>query len=158
MTNKLVVYITGTGNTRRVAEHLADAIGADLREIVSDPPFTDADLDWTNPDSRSSRQHMDRSMRPALAEDPSTDGYDEIFLGYPLWWDTAPREVRTWLEAHDFAGKKLTTFATSSSSTRGALGTQLHDSAPDAQWIDGRRLDVNASEAELRGWAQSLGM
>ncbi|PLS26668.1 flavodoxin [Bifidobacterium anseris] len=66
--------------------------------------------------------------------------------------------MRTWLESHDFAGKTMTTFATSSSSTRGALGEQLHDSAPDAQWIDGRRFDVDANEAELRDWAESLGM
>lgn len=156
MTKKLVVYITGTGTTRRVAEHLASAIGADLQEIIPDPPFTGADLDWTNPNSRSSRQHADRSMRPAIATNPSIDGYSEILVGYPLWWDTAPREVRTWLESHDFAGKTLTTFATSSSSTRGALGEQLHDSAPNAHWVDGRRFDTNASEAELKAWADSI--
>ncbi|WP_242357558.1 flavodoxin [Bifidobacterium pseudolongum] len=156
MTKKLVVYITGTGTTRRVAEHLASAIGADLQEIIPDPPFTGADLDWTNPNSRSSRQHADRSMRPAIATNPSIDGYSEILVGYPLWWDTAPREVRTWLESHDFAGKTLTTFATSSSSTRGALGEQLHDSAPNAHWVDGRRFDANASEAELKAWADSI--
>ena len=156
MTKQLVAYITGTGNIRQVAEHLAAAIGADLQEIVPNPPFTGADLDWTNPNSRSSRQHANRSMRPAIATNPSINGYDKIFVGYPLWWDTAPREVRTWLESHDFAGKTITTFATSSSSTRGALGTQLHDSAPNAHWVDGRRFDVHANEAELKAWADSI--
>ena len=134
MSKQLVVYISATGTTRRVAQNLAKAIDADLAEIVPVPPFTAQDIDWTDPTSRASRQHADRAMRPPISASPSADGYDEIFVGYPLWWDTAPREVRTWLESHDFTGKTITTFATSSSSTRGALGEQLHDSAPDAHW------------------------
>ena len=128
MSKQLVVYISATGTTRRVAQNLAKAIDADLAEIVPVPPFTAQDIDWTDPTSRASRQHADRAMRPPISASPSADGYDEIFVGYPLWWDTAPREVRTWLESHDFTGKTITTFATSSSSTRGALGEQLHDS------------------------------
>lgn len=156
MTNKLVVFYSATGNTARAAQTLADAIGADLAEIVPAEPYTAADLDWRNPDSRTSVEHRDRSMRPTLTNDPSIDGYDEIFLGYPLWWETAPRLVRTWLEGHDFSGKKLTTFATSGSSIRGANGVQLHDSAPSADWHDGRRVTPTAGERELRDWAESL--
>ena len=156
MSKQLVVYISATGTTRRVAQNLAKAIDADLAEIVPVPPFTAQDIDWTDPTSRASRQHADREMRPPVTASPSADGYDEIFVGYPLWWDTAPREVRTWLESHDFTGKTITTFATSSSSTRGALGEQLHDSAPDAHWVNGRRFAANASEAELKTWADSI--
>ncbi|KFI60749.1 flavodoxin [Bifidobacterium cuniculi] len=150
MTNKLVVFYSATGNTARAARTLAEDIGADIAELVPAEPYTAADLDWNDPNSRVSVEHRDRSMRPALANDPSIDGYDEIFLGYPLWWETAPRLVRTWLEGHDFSGKKLTTFATSSMSVRGANGVQLHDSAPSADWVDGHRVTPNASTKELR--------
>lgn len=156
MTNKLVVFYSATGNTARAARTLAEAIGADIAELVPAEPYTAADLNWNDPNSRTSVEHRDRSMRPALASDPSIDGYDEIFLGYPLWWETAPRLARTWLESHDFAGKKLTTFATSGSSVRGANGVQLHDSAPAAHWVDGRRLTPNMSERDLRAWAEGI--
>ena len=91
MSKQLVVYISATGTTRRVAQNLAKAIDADLAEIVPVPPFTAQDIDWTDPTSRASRQHADRAMRPPISASPSADGYDEIFVGYPLWWDTAPR-------------------------------------------------------------------
>lgn len=154
MTKQLVVYFTATGNTGRAAETLERAIGADIAQITPAEPYDAAALDWTDPNSRVSVEHRDRSMRPALANNPSIDGYDEIFLGYPLWWETAPRAVRTWLESHDFTGKKLITFATSSSSVRGANGVQLHDSAPSATWIGGRRVQPNATEADMRAWAE----
>ena len=125
MSKQLVVYISATGTTRRVAQNLAKAIDADLAEIVPVPPFTAQDIDWTDPTSRASRQHADRAMRPPISASPSADGYDEIFV-------------------------------TSSSSTRGALGEQLHDSAPDAHWVNGRRFAANASEAELKTWADSI--
>lgn len=157
MTKTLVAYFSATGTTRAVAERLAHAIGADLAEIQAAEPFTAADLDWTNPNSRSSVEHRDRSMRPALAANaPSVADYDRVFLGYPLWWETAPRVVRTWLESQDWNGKTLTTFATSSSSVRGANGEQLHDSAPAAHWVNGSRLTTHMSEDDLRTWAESI--
>ncbi|RYQ64022.1 flavodoxin [Bifidobacterium pseudolongum] len=156
MANTLVVYFSATGNTREAARTLADAIGAGLEEIVPAEPYTAADLNWRNARSRVCLEHEDRSMRPALARDPSPEGYDEIFLGYPLWWETAPRLVRTWLEGHDLSGKRLTTFATSSMSLRGTDGAQLHDSAPDADWVDGRRVAANVGAREVRTWANSV--
>lgn len=160
MSNKtLVVYFSATGTTRIVAERLATAIHADVAEITAAQPYSAADIDWRDESSRCFVEHRDRTIRPALAEDaPSVNGYDTVFVGYPLWWETAPRIVRTWLEAQDWAGKSIVTFATASSSTRGADGTQLHDSAPSATWIPGKRLPSNATETQLKSWVASLGL
>ena len=155
----LVVYFSATGTTRGVAERLAKATGADLAEIKAAQDYTAADIDWRDTSSRSYVEHLHREMRPELAADaPSADGYDVVFVGYPLWWETAPRVVRTWLEAQDWAGKTIVTFATSSTSTRGADGVQLHDSAPAARWMIGRRMPAGTTEAQLRDWVDSLGL
>lgn len=156
MSKQLVVYISATGTTRRWHRTSRRRLDADLAEIVPVPPFT------RRTSTGPIRRAVLRASTPTAQcghpspQAPPADGYDEIFVGYPLWWDTAPREVRTWLESHDFTGKTITTFATSSSSTRGALGEQLHDSAPDAHWVNGRRFAANASEAELKTWADSI--
>ena len=155
----LVTYFSATGTTREVAERLAKAAGADLAEIKAADDYTPADNDWRDESSRCYVEHLHREMRPELAADaPSAEGYDVVFVGYPLWWETAPRVVRTWLEAQDWAGKTIVTFATSLTSTRGADSTQLHDSAPAARWGAGRRLAANATETQLRNWVDSLGL
>lgn len=158
MTRILVTYFSRTGTTRRVAERLAAACGAPLREIRPARPYTDADLDWRDPHSRSSVEHSDRSVRPEMAEPIDVSGYDVVFVGYPLWWETAPRVVRTFLESQDWTGRTIVTFATSGSSVRGADGTQLHDSAPTATWKQGRRFGANVSDAELKRWVDGLGL
>ena len=140
-TRALVAYFSATGTTRGVAERLAKATGADLAEIRPAQTYSDADIDWRDESSRCYAEHMHREMRPELASDsPSAEGYDVVFVGYPLWWET------------------ILTFATSSTSTRGADGTQLHDSAPAARWMAGRRLAANATEAQLENWVGSLGL
>ena len=155
----LVAYFSATGTTRGVAERLAKSIGADLAEIKAAQDYTAADIDWRDTSSRSYVEHQHRGMRPELAADaPSAEGYGVVFVGYPLWWETAPRVVRTWLEAQDWAGKTIVTFATSSTSTRGADGVQLHDSAPAARWMTGRRMPAGTTEAQLRDWVDSLGL
>lgn len=160
MTGKtLVTYFSATGTTRGVAERLSKAVGADLAEIRPAQAYSDADIDWRDESSRCFVEHQHREMRPDLAVDnPSAEGYDVVFVGYPLWWETAPRVVRTWLEAQDWSGKTIVTFATSSTSTRGADGTQLHDSAPKANWVAGSRLAANATENQLKDWVDSLGL
>ncbi|PJM76998.1 flavodoxin [Bifidobacterium felsineum] len=154
----LVTYFSATGTTRAVAECLAKAIGADLTEIEPAEPYTAADVDWRDSSSRSSVEHAHREMRPALAKPIDVKPYDVVFVGYPLWWETAPRVVRTFLESEDWAGKTIVTFATSGSSTRGADGVQLHDSAPAAHWIAGRRLAANVKESELAKWVSGLNL
>ena len=160
MVNKvLVTYFSATGTTKAVAERLAEATGADLVEIKPAEPYSAADIDWRDESSRCFVEHRHREMRPELAADnPSVSDYDVVFVGYPLWWETAPRVVRTWLEAQDWSGKTIVTFATSSTSTRGADGIQLHDSAPKANWVEGRRLAANATERQLKDWVESLGL
>lgn len=154
----LVTYFSATGTTRAVAQRLAEAVGADLREIEPAEPYSAEDLDWRDADSRSSVEHRDRGMRPVMKTPIDVSGYDVVFVGYPLWWETAPRVVRTFLEDSDWKGRTLVTFATSGSSVRGADGVQLHDSAPEADWRDGRRLSVSVSERELADWVESLGL
>lgn len=155
----LVAYFSATGTTKAVAERLAKATGADLAEIKPAEPYSEADIDWRDESSRCFVEHQHREMRPELAAgNPSAAGYDMVFVGYPLWWETAPRVVRTWLEAQDWSGKTIVTFATSSTSVRGADGTQLHDSAPQANWLVGKRFAANTSERQLKEWVSSLGL
>ncbi|PWG60704.1 flavodoxin [Bifidobacterium catulorum] len=154
----LVTYFSATGTTREVAGRLAHAIGADLKEIEPAEPYTAADLDWRDSGSRTSVEHRDRAMRPELKTPIDVSGYDAVFVGYPLWWETAPRVVRTFLESEDWEGRTIVTFATSGSSTRGADGVQLHDSAPAAHWVPGRRVGANESEARLAKWVDGLGL
>lgn len=116
MSKKLVTYYSATGTTQHVAETLAKAIDADIAPIEPAEPYTDADLNWHDANSRTTHEQHDSSMRPALAtEDPDPSDYDEIFIGFPLWWESDPRVIRTWIEAHDFDGKDIVTFATSGS-------------------------------------------
>lgn len=156
---KLVAYFSASGVTAKLAERLARAVDADLLEIVPEVPYTTADLDWTNNQSRSSVEMQDKAFRPALAAAPEgLEAYDEVFIGFPIWWYVAPTIVNTFLEAGDFSGKKIALFATSGGSGMGNTMTELKPSAPGAVWVGERRFAANASEAELAAWAQELGL
>lgn len=154
----VVVYFSATGTTKRVAQNLAQALGADLYEIKPLAPYTSADLDWTNKSSRSSVEMNDKSSRPALAaSDFSVKEYDKVFLGFPIWWGTAPRVVQTFLEGQDFAGKTIILFATSGSSGMGSTDRDLKPSvATSAQVIKGKVLNGNPSVSELKQWASAF--
>ena len=116
--SKLAAYFSASGVTEAKAKELAKAIGADLYEIAPAVPYTNADLDWTNKKSRSSIEMNDKSSRPALAEtEHDFSAYDEIYIGFPIWWYTAPTIINTFLETFDFSGKKIMLFATSGGST-----------------------------------------
>lgn len=120
MATSLVAYFSASGTTARVAETLARAASADLFEIAPANPYTAADLDWTDRSSRSTREMNDEASRPALAVDaPPLDGYDTIFVGFPIWWYVEPRIIDTFLESADFAGKTIVPFATSGGSGLG---------------------------------------
>ncbi|RSX54794.1 flavodoxin [Bifidobacterium dolichotidis] len=156
MANTLVAYFSLTGHTRRVAEKLARITGADLVEIKPAVPYTKEDLDWTNPESRSSIEKTNEATRPAMAQPIDTTGYSTVFIGYPLWWETAPRIIRTFLESQDFEGVHVANFVTSSSSTRGSDGHRLHRSAPNALWHKGRRFTETNTEEDLRDWLDEM--
>ena len=138
MTDKkvLVAYFSATGTTKRVAENLAKATGADLYEIKPAVPYTNADLDWTNKNSRSSVEMEDHNSRPEIKKDDfSIKEYDTVFLGFPIWWYIAPTIVNTFLEKHDFSNKKIILFATSGGSGFGKTVQNLKPSVSDSTTI-----------------------
>ena len=150
---KLVAYFSATGTTARVAARLAAAEDADLLEIRPQAAYTPADLDWTDPDSRSSREMKDLDGRPALALLPDLSGYDEIFAGFPVWWGLAPTVIDTFLDQAVRAGCRVIPFATSGGS--GIEKAQRHlEAVHPALWFEkGRLLPDGMSEGQLAAWA-----
>lgn len=157
MSKTLVAFFSASGNTKRVAEKLAAAIDSDLYEIKPAVPYTSADLNWRDRHSRSSVEMNDPSSRPELADyHANIAGYDRIFLGFPIWWYTAPTIVRSFLESYDFTGKTIILFATSDGSGLGKTAKELASSCPGAAIEDGRLLSGNSAEAALKQWAESF--
>ena len=158
MSKTLVAFFSAGGTTKRVAEKLASATGSDLYEIRPAVPYTREDLNWQDKHSRSSLEMNDPSSRPALADkDAKVMDYDRVFLGFPIWWYTAPTIVRSFLESYHFTGKTVILFATSGGSGLGKTAKELTSSCPGAKIAGGRMLNGNPSEAELKQWAESLG-
>ena len=157
----LMVYYSASGNTERVAKDIAEAAGADLFEIVPTEVYTSDDLDWTNPDSRVSREHDDESLRDVpltTTEVPDWDSYDTVFIGYPIWWGIAAWPVDTFVKNNDFTGKTVIPFATSSSSGMGQSGTLLSEMAGTGDWQDGQRFSSGASQSDVADWVSGLGL
>lgn len=157
MSKNLVAYFSATGTTKRAAEKLAKAAGADLYEIKPAVPYSSADLNWHDKQSRSSIEMNDDSSRPELADnDANIEDYDTIFLGFPIWWYVAPRIISSFLESCDFSGKKIVLFATSGGSGFGKAAAGLRQSVDDsAQIIEGLLLN-GVSDAELAAWVEAL--
>lgn len=157
----LVVYYSASGNTERVAKDIAEAAGADLFEIVPTEVYTSEDLNWTNPDSRVSREHDDESLRDVpltTTEVPDWDSYDTVFIGYPIWWGIAAWPVDTFVKNNDFTGKTVIPFATSSSSGMGQSGSLLADMAGTGEWQEGQRFSSGVSSDEVQSWVNGLGL
>lgn len=157
----LVVYYSASGNTERVAKDIAEAAGADLFEIVPTEVYTSDDLDWTNPDSRVSREHDDESLRDVpltTTEVPDWDSYDTVFIGYPVWWGIAAWPVDTFVKNNDFTGKTVIPFATSSSSGMGQSGSLLADMAGTGEWQEGQRFSSGVSSDDVQSWVNGLGL
>lgn len=157
----LVVYYSASGNTERVAKDIAEAAGADLFEIVPTEVYTSDDLDWTNPDSRVSREHDDESLRDVPLTTtgvPDWDSYDTVFIGYPIWWGIAAWPVDTFVKNNDFTGKTVIPFATSSSSGMGQSGSLLADMAGTGEWQEGQRFSSGVSSDEVQSWVNGLGL
>lgn len=156
MDKKLVAYFSASGVTKAAAEHLAKAAEADLFEIKPAVPYTRADLDWTNKNSRSSVEMSDPGSRPEIAEELSNmEDYDTVFIGFPIWWYVAPTIINTFVESYDFSGKTLIPFATSGGSGMGKTVEILKSLCPNANWEKGKILN-HASESELRKWLDSI--
>lgn len=157
----LVVYYSASGNTERVAKDIAEAAGADLFEIVPTEVYANDDLDWTNPDSRVSREHDDESLRDVpltTTEVPDWDSYDTVFIGYPIWWGIAAWPVDTFVKNNDFTGKTVIPFATSSSSGMGQSGSLLADMAGTGEWQEGQRFSSGVSSDDVQSWVNGLGL
>ena len=154
MSKKLVAYFSASGTTARVAKNLAAAAGADIYEIKPAVPYSRADLNWMDKQSRSSVEMRDKNSRPALADtDANIAAYDTIFIGFPIWWYIAPTIINTFLEAYDFSGKKIVLFATSGGSGFGKAVQSLQPSAPNAQIIAGEIFNGNPNEKKLKAFA-----
>ena len=153
----LVAYFSATGTTARAARTLAEAVGADLFEIAPETPYTAADLNWNDKNSRSSREMADEKCRPAVAGDsPDMSRYDTVFVGFPIWWYVEPRIVDTFLEAHDLSGKTVVPFATSGGSGLGKAPQRMATLAAGATVTEGRLLNGNPGADELRARAKRM--
>ena len=154
MAKKLVAYFSASGTTKKTAELLAEAAGADLYEITPKVAYTKADLNWMDKKSRSSVEMNDKKFRPEIEDkDANIAEYDEIILGFPIWWYVAPTIVNTFLENFDFSGKKVVLFATSGGSGFGNTVKELQPSAPNTEIVEGKILN---SKSEIEKFAKSL--
>lgn len=157
MSKVLVAYFSASGVTSKLAERLASAIGADLHEIKPEKPYTSADLDWRDSNSRSSVEMKDKSFRPTIANSvENMDQYDTVFVAFPIWWYVAPTIINTFLEAYNLDGKKIIPLATSGSSGMGNTNKELAPSCKGATLEEGKRFATNAGEKELADWAKKF--
>jgi flavodoxin len=151
----LVAYFSATGTTKAVAKQLAEVTGGTLHEIKPAVAYTDADLDWRNKQSRSSVEMQDKSSRPAITEKlKSMKDYDVIYVGFPIWWNTCPTIVNTFMEAYDFKGKTVIPFATSGSSSIKKACEDLKAAYPDVNWKEGKLLN-RVSMKDLEAWVKT---
>lgn len=157
MSKKLVAYFSASGTTANVAKNLANAAGADIYEIKPAVPYSKADLNWMDKQSRSSVEMRDKSSRPELSDtDANIEDYDTIFIGFPIWWYIAPTIINTFLETYDFSGKKVVLFATSGGSGFGKAVASLQPSAPKATITEGAILNGNPDKAKLKAFADKF--
>ena len=157
MSKKLVAYFSASGTTKKVAERLAKAAGADLFEIRTAIPYTSADLNWMDKKSRSSVEMNDPDSRPEIAETiPNMVDYDTVFIGFPIWWYVAPHIIHTFVESYDFSGKTLVPFATSGGSGMGKTNEKLAPSCPGAKLLHGKVFNSYSSKADLSAWVETL--
>lgn len=156
MAKKLVAYFSASGTTKKTAEMIAEAGDFDLCEIAPKVPYTKADLNWMDKKSRSSVEMSDKTIRPAIADtDANVEAYDEIVIGFPIWWYVAPTIINTFLESYDFSEKKIVLFATSGGSGFGNTVSELTPSAPGAQIVEGKLLN-RANKQIIEKFVESL--
>ena len=152
----LVTYFSASGVTKGAAEQLAEVAGADLHEIKPAQPYTDADLDWRDKQSRSTVEMKDKNSRPAITDKlANMQDYDVVYVGFPIWWYTAPTIINTFMEAYDFKGKTVIPFATSGGSSIKKACEDLKTAYPDITWKEGKLLN-RTSQKELENWVKGL--
>ena len=157
----LVVYYSATGTTEKVAGMIADATGGELYEIEPAEPYTDEDLDWTDSDSRVSREHENEAERDVELVSTTVDDFEDVsvvYLGYPVWWGIAAWPVNNFVKNNDFSGKTVIPFCTSSSSGIGDSGNLLAEMAGTGNWLEGERFSSSASAEDVQAWIESMGL
>lgn len=155
----LVVYYSAQSHTKDVALKIADNLGADTFEIVPKDKYNEADLDWTDDNSRVSKEHDDESLRNVKLTNTKVDNwdnYDTILIGYPIWWGVAAWPVNTFVKDNNFDGKTVIPFCTSASSGLGESGDLLAKEAGTGNWLEGHRFSSNASESDIKSFTDSL--
>lgn len=153
----IVIFFSATGTTKGVAEKIANITNADIYEIIPAEPYSDADLDWNDKNSRTTIEMNDPSVRPTIADDSvDLSGYSTVYIGYPIWWGEAPRIMSTFVEAHSFEGMTVIPFCTSGGSGIGRSGENLASQAGSGNWLDGERLDGGISESEIQDWINGI--
>lgn len=155
----LVVYYSAQNHTKTVSEKVAQNLNADIFEIVPEEVYTSEDLNWTNRDSRVSKEHDDKSLRNIKLVNTKVDNwenYDIVLIGYPIWWGIAAWPVDTFVKENDFTGKTVIPFCTSASSGLGQSGELLAEEANSGDWIDGYRFSSNPSDSDIKTWTDSL--
>ena len=156
MAKKLVAYFSASGVTKKVAEMISEVSGYELYEIKPKQAYTKADLNWMDKNSRGSVEMKDKKFRPEIiTKDIEMSDYDEIILGFPIWWYVAPTIINTFFEVYDFSGKKITLFATSGGSGFGNTVSELKPSAPNADIVEGKLLN-NANKQEIENWLKTI--
>lgn len=155
----LVAYYSATGSTKKAAQYIASATGGDLFELVPVTPYSDADLNWNDKNSRVSREHDNPGERNvALVADTVSNfaEYDTVFIGYPIWWGIAAWPVNNFIKANDFMAKTVVPFCTSASSGLGESGTLLKEAAGTGNWLEGKRFNLGVSESEVKDWVKTI--
>ena len=159
MSKRLVAYFSASGVTAKVAENLADAIGADIFEIQPEVPYTKADLNWMEKKACSTIEMGDLASRPAIAaKRDNMDEYGIIFVGFPIWWYVAPTIINTFLESYNLKGKTIIPFATSGGSGMGKINENLAPSCPGAKLLHGKVFSSYSSKADLSAWVETLSL
>lgn len=154
MSKILVAYFSASGVTKKVAEKLTEAVGADIFEIKPEVPYTDKDLDWEDNKSRSSVKMNNHSSRPKIASKVNNiNQYDVVFVGFPIWWYREPSIIDTFIESYDFNGKTIIPFATSGMSSIGESGKIMQALVPNAKVVAGKRFSDSVKIDELKKWA-----
>lgn len=155
----LVAYFSATNTTEGIAENIANGLNADLYEIVPEVPYTDADLNYNDNNSRTSIEMNDPNARPAISGSvENMEQYDIVFIGYPIWWGEAPQIMNTFIENYDFSGKTIVPFCTSGSSSIGSSAVDLQEHTSGANWLDGKRFNGSDSQDVILSWIDSLGL
>lgn len=160
--DSLVVYFSATGNTKAVAETIADKQDADLQEIVPEEPYTEEDLDYNDRSSRSTKEQNDENSRPKIAKEiANIEDYDVIYVGYPIWWGDMPRILYTFFDTYDFSGKTIVPFCTSGGSGLSGTTDDIKELEPDAEVLEGLQVDGSSAanaDDEVDEWISSIGL